>query len=177
MANLAQLINEYLELKASLDISNEEKVVSDWVHITVDYIWRLDDENVFDTSVEHIAKAAGKHSPQRDYTEGLGFKVWAWQMIKWFDTWVVWMKLWETKTVLIPASEAYWEHNPDLIVDIDIKHLPPKDWWYVVGDLLYTQTWHRLTISQIVNDTITLDQNHELAGKDLIFDITIKEIK
>jgi FKBP-type peptidyl-prolyl cis-trans isomerase 2 len=47
----------------------------------VHYVGRLDAENVFDTSVEVIAKACGSYNAMRDYNEGLSFEVGAGQMI------------------------------------------------------------------------------------------------
>ena len=36
--------------------------IKNWDNITVDYIWRLEDGTVFDTSVESIAKACWKYN-------------------------------------------------------------------------------------------------------------------
>ena len=33
------------------------------------------------------------------------------------------------------------------------------------------------TVYEVTNKEVIFDGNHELAGKDLIFDITVKEIK
>jgi hypothetical protein len=41
----------------------------------------LNDQDVFDTSVEEIAKACGKYTAGRNYNEGLAFQVGAGQMI------------------------------------------------------------------------------------------------
>ena len=75
--------------------------------LVVDYIGRLEDGTVFDTSVESVAQACGKFSAQRNYTEGLPFTVGAGQMIAGFDKGVLGMKQGQTKIVKIPAAEAY----------------------------------------------------------------------
>ena len=36
--------------------------IKEWDNIVVDYIWRLEDWTVFDTSIESIAKACDKYS-------------------------------------------------------------------------------------------------------------------
>ncbi|MEI7558313.1 MAG: hypothetical protein WCJ45_05950 [bacterium] len=41
----------------------------------MDYVGRLDEQTVFDTSVESVAKACGKYNAGRNYNEGLSFKV------------------------------------------------------------------------------------------------------
>lgn len=107
-----QAITAYLEA-ANKDVQTSLVATGDIV--TVDYIGRLDDENVFDTSVEAVAKAAGKYNPNRDYNEGLEFTVGDRMVIEGFDNGVLGMKLGETKTLHIPAAQAYGDKNPDLI--------------------------------------------------------------
>ena len=146
-----------------------------WDNIVVDYIWRLEDWTVFDTSIESIAKACWKYNEARDYTQWLAFEVWAWQMIKWFDKWVVWMKLWQTKTVKFWPEEWYGQRNEEYVLTYskeevgDLKQF--KEWQFI-----YLWIWAAAKIVEVTDDSITLDLNHELAWKDLIFDITIKSI-
>lgn len=169
-------IKKYLEEQALIELAADAPVVEDGHTIAVHYIGRLNDSEVFDTSHEHIAKAAGKHHPQRDYTSWLSFEVGAGQMIAGFDKGVVGMRLWETKTVTIPAVDAYGEYNEALMMEVPLSQLPPKKGWFVAGDQLFTQAGHRLTIKEVTEKHVVIDQNHELAGKDLIFDITIIKI-
>jgi FKBP-type peptidyl-prolyl cis-trans isomerase 2 len=42
---------------------------------------------------------------------------------------------------------------------------------------LYTPYGQTVKVYKVTKDKIYIDTNHELAGKTLIFDITIKEIK
>ena len=99
----------------------EDEIVASGDKITVDYIGRLNDQEVFDTSVKMVAEAAGKYSPQRNYDEGLSFTVGAGQMIKGFDEAVVGMKVGETKTIHIPAEKAYGAKRDDLIVRVPLN--------------------------------------------------------
>ena len=99
----------------------ENEIVASGDKITVDYIGRLNDQEVFDTSVKTVAEAAGKYSPQRNYDEGLSFTVGAGQMIKGFDEAVVGMKVGETKTIHIPAEKAYGAKRDDLIVRVPLN--------------------------------------------------------
>ncbi len=143
--------------------------------IVVDYIGRLEDGTVFDTSVKDVAVACGKYSSGRNYDEGLAFTVGAGQMIAGFDKGVVDMKLGQTKSITIPAAEAYGERSDKNIYPIAKKDFPQSE-WLVVGAKVQTSYGQVLTVNKIEWDTIYLDGNHELAGKDLIFDITIKKI-
>ena len=170
--NCSKVVENYL---SSADKNWEWEWIKVWDNIVVDYIWRLEDWTVFDTSIESIAKVCGKYSEGRDYTQWLSFEVWAGQMIKWFDNWVVWMKLWQTKTVKFGPDEWYGQRNEQYIISYT------KD---EIGDLTLYNVWDYFqpnpyaygTITKITDKELVVDFNHELAGKDLIFDITIKSI-
>lgn len=171
-----QAITAYLEA-ANKDVQTSLVATGDIV--TVDYIGRLDDENVFDTSVEAVAKAVGKYNPNRDYNEGLEFTVGDRMVIEGFDNGVLGMKLGETKTLHIPAAQAYGDKNPDLIWKIPVEHFSglQASGNLVVGAKILLRDYMPATIVDISETEVTLDANHELAGKDLIFDVTIKAIK
>ena len=167
-----KVIENYL---ANADKEWKWEWIKVWDNIVVDYIWRLEDGTVFDTSIESIAKACWKYNEGRDYTEWLAFEVWAGQMIKWFDNGVVWMKLWQTKTVKFWPDEWYGQRNEQYVLTYTKEE---------VGDLSQFQEWQTIylwigaaaKIVKVTDKAVTLDLNHEFAGKDLIFDITIKSI-
>lgn len=106
----------------SKDNSLSDWIVKNWDKIKVDYVWKLEDWTVFDSSIESEAKKAPdfKADSWRKF-EPLEFSVWAWQMIKWFDAWVVWMKVWEKKTITIKPADAYWEAT--ISQDVPKKYL------------------------------------------------------
>ena len=133
--------------------------------VQVHYTGKLVDGTVFDSSL------------QRDpfeFTLGTG------AVIPGFDKAVTGMKVGDTKTVTIPAAEAYGAHRADLVFDIMNTQLPsglsPK-----VGDPLQMQTSTGGTMTAVVtavyDDRISVDANHSLAGKDLIFELKLVEIK
>lgn len=170
------MIPEYIQ--NYLNESNKEwqwVEVKKWDNITVDYIWRLEDWTVFDTSIESIAKACGKYNEARDYSEWLSFEVWAWQMIKWFDDWVLGMKAWQTKTVKFWPEKWYGQRNEQYVMTYTVDEV-----WdlsrFTEGQRVYLWIWAAALITKVTDKSVTLDLNHELAGKDLIFDITIKSI-
>jgi FKBP-type peptidyl-prolyl cis-trans isomerase 2 len=153
-------------------------------HIAVNYVGTLEDGTIFDTSIEEQAKKGGVYSEYRDY-EPLEFTVGAGQMIKGFDQGVIGMKVGETKRVKIPAKEAYGEHDPSLIQEISTKVLlqaaaGANVTEIKVGDSFFMTGPYGRREAKVVstNDTTTrFDLNHPLAGKTLIFDITLVEIK
>jgi len=166
------IIKEYL---ADTNTKGDGNTVKTGDTIIVYYIGRLDNEDVFDTNIEHIAKSCGKHNPGRNYEEGLKFTVGAGQMIPGFDKAVQGMKIGQTQTITISPEEGYGEWTEERTLKIPRNQLPaepqPK-----IGMQVMAQNGQPLTIYKITEEEITLDANHELAGKTLIFDITIQEI-
>lgn len=151
------------------------RTIKAWDAITVDYIWRLDAEVVFDTSVESVAKGCDKYTAARDYSQGLPFTVWAWQMIAGFDKAVQGMKVGQTKTIEILPEDAYGKRDPAKLVRVEKDKFPNPE-TYKAGMEVMTQFWQKFKITEVTDKEIVLDANHELAGKTLIFDITIKSI-
>lgn len=167
-------VKEYL---AAADFEWQDgQTVQKWDEIVVDYIGRLDDGTVFDTSVELVAKWCGKYNEARNYDEWLGFTVWAWQMIAGFDVWVEWMKIGQTKTIEIAPADAYGEWDESLVIEVSKSDLQNPD-QYEEWQVLYTPYGQAVKVHKVTKDKIYMDTNHELAGKKLIFDITVKEIK
>lgn len=162
-------------LKSADKIGTWTRTIKAGDNITVDYVWRLDWENVFDTSVEIIAKACDKYTAARNYNEWLAFSVWAWQMIAWFDKAVQWMKVGQTKTIEILPEDAYGQRDPAKLIKVEKNKFPNPE-QYKAGMEVMTQFWQKFKITEVTDNEIVLDANHELAGKTLIFDITIKSI-
>lgn len=76
--------------------------------VSVNYVGRLQDGTIFDSSIESEAKKSAHYTAGRKY-EPLSFTVGAGQMIKGFDAGVVGMKLGEKKTITIAPKDAYGE--------------------------------------------------------------------
>ena len=166
------IIQDYLE---GADKQWNWEEIKEWDNIVVDYIWRLEDGTVFDTSIKSIAEACDKYNEARDYTQWLSFEAQWGQMVKWFDNGVIWMKVGQTKTVQFWPEEWYGEYDKSLIVTYPASEVGDlsqfKEW-----DTIYLWMWMPAKIDKITDKDVTFDFNHELAGKDLIFDITIKSI-
>ena len=133
--------------------------------VKVHYHGRLQDGTTFDSS-------EGR-SP-------LEFEVGAGQVIKGFDDGVLGMKTGDKKTIHIPVEEAYGEKSEDMIIEFPRDQFPP-DMKPEVGMQLNLRGQDGknfpVVISDIKDDAIILDGNHPLAGKDLIFDIEMVEIR
>lgn len=134
--------------------------VKDGDVVQVHYTGTLEDGSQFDSS-------AGR--------DPLEFTVGADQMIAGFDQAVLGMTVGEKKTITIPAAEAYGERRDDLVVEINRDELP-ADIIPEVGMQLRAGN-SVVTITAVTETTFTIDTNHKLAGKDLIFEIELVTIK
>ena len=138
----------------------QSKVVKTGDNIAVNYTGRLKDGTIFDTSVGR--------SPL-EFTAGAG------QMIKGFDSAVIGMKVGESKTVELTPDQAYGQTNPAMIKVFDKTAFP--DFSQVkVGLELSTSTGLSGKVIKVTDQNATVDFNHELAGKTLVFEITIVSI-
>lgn len=97
-------------------------------------------------------------------------------MIAGFDQGVIGMKVGETKTVSIEPKDAYGERDQAKLLTIKKDQIPDAD-QYKVGMQVMSQNGQIFKVYEVKKDEIVFDANHELAGKTLIFDITIKDIQ
>jgi len=120
---------------------------------------------------------------QFDSSEGgdpLEFTVGAGQLIRGFDNAVRGMKVGETKTVTIPAAEAYGARNEKLVQVMERADLPEGTKVEVGTQMAVTFTDGRsgvARITEVTETTVTLDANHFLAGEDLIFEIRLVKVR
>jgi peptidylprolyl isomerase len=119
---------------------------------------------------------------QFDSSQGrdpLEFQVGSGQVIPGFDKAVEGMAVGENKQVTIPPEEAYGDHNAQMVQDVP-KSALPDDLEPEVGMALSARGQDgqemRLTVTEVKDDTITVDGNHPLAGKPLNFDIELVSI-
>ncbi|MCP1714291.1 peptidylprolyl isomerase [Methanocalculus alkaliphilus] len=131
--------------------------------VRVHYTGTLSDGSTFDSSVGR---------------EPLEFTIGAGEVIPGFDSAVIGMTVDETKTVTIPADEAYGQHRDDLLFTIEHELFPgeiPE-----IGAQVPVSMDNGMIAQSIVtsvNETaVILDLNHPLAGEDLTFEITLVQI-
>ncbi len=105
----------------------------------------------------------------------LNFTVGSGQLIKGFDDAVVGMKLNETKTVTIPANEAYGEANQSLIVAVPRSDFNNQT--VTIGMIVSTSRGAQGRVTAVNATNVTVDFNSPLAGQTLVFKITVVSIK
>ena len=133
--------------------------------VKVNYTGKLSNGQIFDTS-------EGKEPIE--FTLGQG------KLIPGFEKGLIDMKLNEKKTITIPQEEAYGDVNKDLIQEVQKTELP-QDMAPEVGMGLVSKSPDgqemNLMVVEVRDESIVIDGNHPLAGKELIFDLEVVEIK
>ncbi|MFX0541227.1 FKBP-type peptidyl-prolyl cis-trans isomerase [Roseovarius sp. S1116L3] len=134
----------------------------DTVHIH--YTGTLTDGTVFDSS---------------EGRDPLKFEVGSGQIIPGLDTAMPGMEVGEKKVVEVPADQAYGQVDPNARQQVPREGIPadiPLD----PGTQLQVQTENGqvlpVTVLEVTEESVTLDANHALAGKDLKFDIELVAI-
>ena len=88
---------------------------------------------------------------------------------------LVGMKAGETKHIEVPAELAYGVYNADDQIKVPKNMVPPT---VKVGDVLTRPSDRKpLKVLEITADTVIMDANHPLAGKDLVFDVKILKVE
>ncbi len=132
--------------------------------VRIHYTGTLDDGSTFDSS---------------EGRDPLQFEVGSGQIIPGLDKELPGMAVGHKKTVNIPAAEAYGEANPQMQQAIPRAQIP-ADIPLEIGMRLQMKTPEGQVIPVMVaavdEETVTLDANHPLAGKDLTFDFEVVSI-
>ncbi len=132
--------------------------------VRVHYTGRLGSGEVFDTSQER---------------DPLEFTIGSGEVIPGFEIAVEGMNVGEQKTVVLAPENAYGEHNETMVQRVSRADMPPEI-KIEVGMMLQAMQSNNqpivLTVTDIDDESVTLDANHPLAGKELTFDIQLVEI-
>jgi peptidylprolyl isomerase len=132
--------------------------------VKVHYSGTLSDGTVFDSSLER---------------EPLEFTIGKGMVIPGFENGVIGMNEGESRKVSITSDDAYGPFRDDLVGVID-KSRMPGDIDLEIGMVLQMRSPEgsttNVTITDISEESVTIDLNHPLAGKDLIFEIKLVEV-
>jgi len=133
--------------------------------VSVHYSGRLSDGTEFDSS-------AGR--------DPLEFTLGAGNIIPGLEAGIIGMAVGDKATVNVKAEDAYGPHRAEGVQDVPRSALPPEA-NPEVGGLLRAVTPDgeklNLVVTAVNEETLTVDGNHPLAGKDLVFDIELMSIK
>jgi peptidylprolyl isomerase len=140
------------------------KTVKKGDKVKIHYTGRIKDGQVFDSSIER---------------EPIEFEIGSGRVIAGVDKGVIGMKPGEKKEVDVPPQEGYGEYEQKLLIDVPTDKMP-KDIKPEVGMRL--QMVNNMgqplpvLVTEVNDDSVKLDANHPLAGKDLVFNIELVEV-
>ena len=131
--------------------------------VSVHYVGKFTDGEVFDSS---------------EGREPLQFEVGSGQLIPGFESAIIGKVVGDKVTASITPEEGYGLVREDLIVSVPLDKMPGD---VEVGQALEAQGDNgqsaQVFVKEINEDTVVIDGNHPLAGKDLVFEIEVVEIQ
>lgn len=144
--------------------NNEANQAQSGDTVKVHYTGQLEDGHVFDSSSEK---------------DPIEFRIGEGRIIPGFEEAVVGMAPGESKEHTIPSEKAYGSRRDEMVVEVSRGNIPegmdPQ-----VGQWLEIATPDGgrapVMVTSVSDDSVTIDANHPLAGKDLVFQITLVEI-
>ena len=132
--------------------------------VKIHYTGRFKEGQVFDSS------------QQRGPLE---FEIGSGSVIPGFENAITGMKPGDKKEVTIPPEEAYGQRNQELFITMPKDQIPPEIKPEVGMQLKLSNEQGQVMpvmVTEVGEESITLDANHPLAGKELVFDIELLEI-
>lgn len=141
-----------------------QRVVGDNDVVTLEYTLTVDGE-VVDSSKDHGPIA---------FIQGQG------QIIPGLEKALYGMAVGESKQVVVPPAEAYGESDPEAFLEIPASEFPPEiPLEPGVGIQLRDPSGQVFDafIDRVEGDTVVLNFNHPLAGKELHFEVKVVGIR
>ncbi len=133
--------------------------------VSVHYKGTLDDGSIFDSSED---------GDPISFTLGDG------QVIPGFETAIEGMNVGDEKKQRIDAENAYGEHREDLVFRVPREQMPDGS-EIEIGDMLRLGFPDggsaAVRVVNMDDESLTLDANHPLAGKDLTFELRLVGIQ
>jgi peptidylprolyl isomerase len=131
--------------------------------VKVHYKAKANDEIIFDSaSLEPLKLKIGNND-----------------VIPAFENALIGMAQGESKTIFVPAMDAFGPYLEELVSKVERSKIPAS-FKLKLGQQIQLQqndgSIIMVTITQLDDKTATFDANHPLAGKDLTFDIELLEI-
>jgi peptidylprolyl isomerase len=130
----------------------------------VHYTGTLEDGRVFDSS---------KEREPLEFTLGQG------QIIAGFEEGMLGMEVGETRDIQIDPDDAYGQRREELVLEVPRGQFPENVSPEVGMQFQIKQdngTQFDVVVTDIVDDSVTLDANHPLAGQTLFFNVELVEI-
>lgn len=162
MKNFIIIIISVLFVWVSSSVAQETATVEAGDSVTVAYIASIED---------HIVEQAPVDAP-------LTFVVGNGDMIEGFEKAIIGMHKNETKTFVVVPEDAYGMPDPEAYIALKRSQLPEGIDPHV-GTVIALPALNNylVTVKEVDNDTVILDANHQLAGKEITFVVTVMDVE
>jgi peptidylprolyl isomerase len=132
--------------------------------VIVHYTGSFTDGEVFDSSIDR---------------EPLEFNIGQGMVIPGFENGIIGLQEGDSKKITIPAEDAYGPHREDLLTTIERSQIPASiD--LQIGMILQMRSpdggTTNVSIRDINLESVILDLNHPMAGKELIFEVNLVKV-
>jgi FKBP-type peptidyl-prolyl cis-trans isomerase 2 len=133
--------------------------VADGMRVTLEYTLTLPDKSVADSTAGQtpFSYVHGGH-----------------EIIPGLEKALIGLKAGDKKRVKIPAADAYGLYDQAKVISVPKKNVPPEA---KVGTVLRSESGQPAKVLEIKGDSVVIDTNHPLAGKDLTFDVNILKVE
>ena len=134
--------------------------VADGLSVTLEYTLTLPDRTVVESNVgqQPLAFVQGSH-----------------HLVPGLEKAIEGMKAGQKKHVEVPAELAYGVYDPEARLKVPRNRVPPT---IKVGDVLARPSDRRpMKVVEITDQTVVMDTNHPLAGKDLVVDVKVLKVE
>lgn len=149
--------------------------------VTIHYVGRFEDGSLFDTSRQEVARQEDLITAQgnepADYAP-LSFTVGRGDIIEGIDEALVGMAEGDETTIEVPPEKAYGEFEAEKLREYD-----PEAFEAMVGQEpevgVHVEAKNELhgDVTAVREDAVQVDFNHELAGRTLVFDIEVIDVR
>lgn len=128
---------------------------------------------VFDTTDVDVALEEGIYHDNRDY-KPLEFRVGERTVVPGLDEAVREMEVGDERTVTVEPERAFGEYDEEEVVEIPRRELEERsDATAEPGELVRSEDGETGWITEVDDETVTVDFNHELAGLTVEFEVKL----
>ncbi|MFZ7127676.1 MAG: FKBP-type peptidyl-prolyl cis-trans isomerase [Desulfobacterales bacterium] len=106
----------------------------------------------------------------------LDFRIGKGKVLKGLEHGIIGMEVGQSRTITIPPEEGYGRRNEALMVKVKKSDLPTQTDIAVGRTVQFMNesgAMVNLIITEVGDETVTLDANHPFAGKTLIYDVIL----
>ncbi len=132
--------------------------------VRIHYTGKLTDGSVFDSS---------------EGRDPLEFTIGQQSILPTLESAIIGMAVGDTATVEIAAADGYGPRIPDAVQQVERSMIPPEIDLTIGSQLQASGPDGQMlvfTVVEVTDDNVTLDGNHPLAGKDMVFHVELVEI-